>query len=220
MTALDPFAHDDGAYVLGALSADERAVFERHLVTCPACTDRVRDLAPLPALLAGLPASAYDDAQDGPPATLLPELLRHVRAERRRRHRLTAGLAGLTAACLVALAVIAWPTAHPSAAGSGGSRPQAMSAVIHSPLRATAALTGLSWGTQIRLACDYEAGYTPSVDYQLVVVDKQNVAHPAGSWTLTPGKVTTFTGGIALTRDQIWKVEITVDDHPILQLTL
>lgn len=220
MNTLDPFAHDDGAYVLGALSPDERAAFEEHLATCPACTDRVRELASLPALLAGLPASAYTDIEDGPPATLLPALLRHVRSERRRRHWLTTGLAGLAAACLVALAVIAWPTNHSSAPGTG-ARPQAMSPVsVSTSLHATAALTGVDWGTQIRLECRYTAADTPGVDYELVVFDKRNIPHPAGSWKLIPGKVTNFTGGTALPREQISKVQITVGDRAILQLTL
>jgi hypothetical protein len=217
---LDPFAHDDGAYVLGALSADERAAFEQHLATCPACTDRVRELASLPAMLAGLPAGAYADVQGGPPATLLPDLLRHVRSERRRRQWLTTGLAGLAAACIVALAVIAWPTSHTSAPHPG-ARPQAMSPVsVSTSLHATAALTAVNWGTQIRLECRYNAADTPSVDYQLVVFDKHNAAHPAGSWKLIPGKVTHFTGGTALPRDQISRVEIAVGDRPILQLRL
>jgi len=220
VTTLDPFAHYDGAYVLGALSDDERADFAVHLVTCPSCTDRVRVLQPLPALLAGVPASAYGSAEHGPPETLLPDLLRRVRSERRRRQWLTTGLSGLAAACLIALAVVVWPGSHAPATGSGRSAPRAMSAVISSPVRATAALTDVAWGTRIRLTCHYDAGYSSSTAYQLVVLDKQNVAHPAGSWTLSPGRVTTFTGGTALPRDQISKVEITLpNNQPILQLT-
>jgi len=219
VTTLDPFTHDDGSYVLGALSADERAAFEQHLASCPACTDRVRQLARLPAMLAGLRASAYDDVQDGPPATLRSDLVRHIRAERRRRRRFTAGLAGVAAACVLALAVIAWPTSHSSAPRTG-ARPQAMSPVnVSTSLHATAALTAVEWGTQIRLQCRYTAPGTPSVDYLLVVFDRSNAPHPAGSWKLVPGKVTDFTGGTALPRDQISKVEIAVGDHPILLLT-
>jgi len=35
---------DSGAYVLGALEADERETFERHLLTCEACREEVREL--------------------------------------------------------------------------------------------------------------------------------------------------------------------------------
>jgi anti-sigma-K factor RskA len=221
VTSFDPFAHYDGVYVLGALSAEERADFEDHLLTCAACTERVRGLAPLPALLAGLAAEVYDVAADDPPATLLPDLLRHVRSERRRRHWLSTSLAGVAAACLVALAVIAWPTGHATTHRVSTSAPQQMSAVISSPVHATAALTDVRWGTKIQLACRYDPGYVSDVDYQLVVIDKHNVAHPAGSWMLTPGKVTNFTGGTALHPDEIARVEIALpNQQPILQLTI
>ena len=49
----------DAAYVLGGLSTDERARFERHLCGCEACTASVADLAGLPAVLRLLPV---DDA--------------------------------------------------------------------------------------------------------------------------------------------------------------
>jgi len=46
------FSHEDafeltGAYVLGALSADERAAFEVHLASCSRCTAEVRALRPV-----------------------------------------------------------------------------------------------------------------------------------------------------------------------------
>ncbi len=221
MTALDPYAHYDGSYVLGALSDEERADFEEHLRTCSACTERVRELEPLPALLAGLPATAYDDSADEVPDTLLPGLLSQVRAERRRRHWVTAGLSGLAAACLVALAVAVWPSGNHPTPGPGTPRPVAMSAVVSSPVEATAALSDVQWGTRIELACRYESSYFVGSVYHLVVLDKHHVAHAAGSWEILPGKVTKFTGGTALKRDEIAKVEITAaDNEPVLQLVL
>lgn len=218
MSTVDPFTYDDGPYVLGTLAADERAAFEQHLETCEACTERVRELAPLPALLAPVPPSAYSDAVEDPPATLLPGLLHRARFERRRRRWLTSAVAGLAAACLVALAVAVWPGSDASPAAP---RPQVMSAVFASAqLHATAALSSASWGTKIQLVCTYEGAETPTVDYQLVVLDKHNVAHSAGSWKLGADKVAHFTGGTSLRRDEISKVEITVGDQPILQLTL
>ena len=46
--------HDDGAYVLGALSPAERAAYERHLATCSFCREAVADIAVLPGLLGRL----------------------------------------------------------------------------------------------------------------------------------------------------------------------
>ena len=48
----DPFRHDDAAYVLGALSAQEHAAFEAHLETCAECRARVADARAAAGLLA------------------------------------------------------------------------------------------------------------------------------------------------------------------------
>jgi len=48
------YAHDDGAYVLGALSPAERSGYERHLAACPACREAVAEIAVLPGLLGRL----------------------------------------------------------------------------------------------------------------------------------------------------------------------
>jgi anti-sigma-K factor RskA len=42
----DRWADSAGAYVLGAMAPDERAQFETHLATCPACREEVDDLRP------------------------------------------------------------------------------------------------------------------------------------------------------------------------------
>ncbi|MFD0518834.1 anti-sigma factor family protein [Paractinoplanes durhamensis] len=51
--------HDDGAYVLGALSPAERAAYERHLATCSFCREAVADISALPDLLARLDAKEF-----------------------------------------------------------------------------------------------------------------------------------------------------------------
>jgi anti-sigma factor RsiW len=61
----DRFREWDAAYVLGALSADDRRDFERHLQTCPVCAGAVAELAGLPGILSALPvaeAVAIDEA--------------------------------------------------------------------------------------------------------------------------------------------------------------
>ena len=89
------FAHDDGAYVLGALSPAERLDFERHLATCDECGRSVRALAGLPGLLDRVDAGVLEHPTADPPlpATLLPALTREVSRGRRRRASMIAGLA-------------------------------------------------------------------------------------------------------------------------------
>ena len=68
------FAHDDAAYVLGALSPAERLEFERHLESCDECAHSVRALAGMPGLLDLADARVLEDPPvDTPlPTTLLP----------------------------------------------------------------------------------------------------------------------------------------------------
>lgn len=221
---IDPFEMDDAAYVLGALRGAERAAFEAHLNTCPECLARVAALRNVPAMLAGI--TEADLAVDGPsapsgpvPDTLLPALMRAVRAQRRRRRGLIAGLASVAAACALALSlVLAWPSGHSHAA------PVAMAAVRPSPVQATAQLDGVDWGTSITLVCHYTGvsggHYGDDVQYSLVVVRKDGTSQVAGSWNLTPGEQTTFRTGTAWPKSQLAKVEIVSGSTELLSLSL
>jgi Putative zinc-finger len=125
------YQHDDGAYVLGALSPVERARFEHHLASCAACRDAVAEIAVLPALLSRvtlddlrLPAEGSREPSTEPqpepapqPDQLMAGLVDAARAKRR-RDRWVAGwryAATAVAAAAVALAVgIGLPTAPPA----------------------------------------------------------------------------------------------------------
>jgi anti-sigma factor RsiW len=216
----DPFEHADAAYAMGALDPQEAADFEEHLRTCPACRARVEEARASTALLGAASAADFlgpDLAEAEPmPDTLLPGLLRRARRERNRRTILAAGIAAVVAACLVAVAFLAWPSSDTS---SEPSR-QAFAAVRPSPVSASAELVAKTWGTEIDLKCKYEHEVDESHPYGLRVIDKDGLEHGAGSWSLGPGTTITFTGGTSVQRDQIARVQITrTDGTPILQLT-
>ena len=115
----DPFREWDAAYVLGALSADDRRDFERHLQTCPVCAGAVAELAGLPGILSALPvaeAVAIDEATRMTPGPAAADHLRTaahqpglvqrlagaaVKRTRRTRIRWTVGAAA--AAAVIAL---------------------------------------------------------------------------------------------------------------------
>jgi anti-sigma-K factor RskA len=225
VTESDPFLRTDAAYVLGALDPAERDAFEKHLLTCDDCAARVRELRPVPALLAGLgeqdfltrPTGAlHPAADDQPPDPLLPALLRAVRRENRRRHWLTGSLIGLAAACLLALVVAVWPSSSPHPA-----RAVAMTALAPSPVSATVALQAKKWGTEIDLNCRYTNDTLPAgYEYELVAIDRGNHQEQLGSWTLDPGRPIVYKTGTALPENQIKSVQIQLPDGtPILQLT-
>jgi Putative zinc-finger len=217
MSVIDPFLHDDAAYVLGALDDADRQAFEAHLATCADCQARVDQLRPTADLLTGVPLSALtnDDPAPPMPETLLPGLLRRARRERRRRGTMIGTAAAGAAASVAAIAVAVWP----SHSAPQKPAPLAFAAVQASPVTATAQLVPKRWGTEIDLRCHYPQGAAVYAPYSLVVIDKEHHRYVGGSWTLQPGKTISFTGGASVPRNDIDRVEITLaDGTPILQL--
>lgn len=215
-----PFAHDDGAYVLGSLSPVERLEFERHLTGCDDCTLAVRSLAGLPGLLGRVDASVLEHETDTEPApdTLLPRLLEQVRAVRRRRHRaglvLAAAAAGVIAALGVAVATDG-PSDDPSAVGPGQPTAEAepMQPVGDVPVRAELTMEQVTWGTRLGLTCTYDTGSVPyelpaEVDYLLVVRTSDGGTEKVGSWRSVDGRTMQLTAATAADRDDISSVEV------------
>ncbi|MFT2690303.1 anti-sigma factor family protein [Clavibacter zhangzhiyongii] len=63
----------DAAYVLGSLSATDRALFEAHLTGCDACTRSLADLAGLPGVLRMLPVEDALALLEEPEAPAVPQ---------------------------------------------------------------------------------------------------------------------------------------------------
>jgi anti-sigma factor RsiW len=214
MTEFDPYLHDDAAYVLGALDPVERAAFEAHLAGCAECSARVRELADVPDLLAGIdPAEFSDPTADPLPDTLLPGLLREARRRVRRQRTLVGSLAAVAAACVLALVIALWP----ASTGAPAARP--FVAVGQSPVSASATLTATAWGTAIDVHCRYQSDVTSSGRYKLVAVDRSGARHQLGDWALPPYQDINYQAGTALLPGQIARLEITLPNGaPVLQL--
>lgn len=103
MSALPPDLHAlTGSYVLNALDADERALFDAHLAQCQACQDEVAELsraasslaktvqAPVPSSLRASVLDTIADTRQRAPVTPLP-----LRSRALQLRRITAVAAGL-----------------------------------------------------------------------------------------------------------------------------
>jgi hypothetical protein len=212
----DPFEHDDGAYVLGALSPADRAAFEAHLETCGSCAARVAEVADLPRLLDGI--APEELADPGPvPDTLLPRLVREVGAVRRRR-AITAVAGALVAACLAA--VITVVVDHPGSAPppvSAAGRP--MQQVVPTPVHARVALAGKPWGTRITLHCRYDEPGGAAFAYRMVAVDRDHSHYVLGGWRIRGGQDITYVAGAPVAPNDIAAVLVTTTTGtPILRL--
>jgi len=201
----DEFSTWDAAYVLGALSPEDRLAFEVHLRGCPSCTRAVREVAGLPGLLARADIAAdLVDEDLQPPDDLLRRLLDTARRDRRKRRLLTGSgwvAAAASLAALLLVLVLGSRTTTPNVA-----QPNAMTPVGSTPLTAQISLTGVSWGTKIELKCTYPADYSDDEPYSLVVVGDDKHEHQIGTWKVLPGKTATMNASTDLSDPDISQV--------------
>jgi predicted anti-sigma-YlaC factor YlaD len=225
-------AHEDGAYVLGALSPEDRVAFERHLPGCPACAQSVRELAGLPGLLARVPVGVLEGERETPPVpdTLLPKLFRRARQVRRRRRWVTSGLvaAAVAVGAVGALLVTAIgdddapPTAGPKAvATTAAAKPFVPVGAV--PISGWVSLTPVAWGTRLDLICTYTAATRPygtPVRYTMHVTHADGTTEQVAAWTALPGKTIKLSAATASGIDDIKDVEVrTSSGRTVLELS-
>jgi hypothetical protein len=224
-------AHDDAAYVLGALSPSERLDFERHLATCDECSRSVRSLAGMPGLLDRVDPSVLENPPADPPlpSTLLPALNRAVEARRRRRTAVVAGLAA-AAAAVAALSVPAVldrggdgpPSADPGTSSSSpGVETLPMDPLGEVPIKATVGLEQVTWGTRMLLTCTYDASTVDfelpdELDYLLFVTTTRGRTEQVGSWRSVDGTTMRVPAATSVARDDIASVEVRTTDGRVV----
>ncbi|HET6165823.1 MAG TPA: zf-HC2 domain-containing protein [Marmoricola sp.] len=204
------------AYVLGALTASERSAFEEHLAGCAECQEAVAGMAGIPGLLSRV--SPADLADPLPvPDTLVPGLLRAVRRSGRRRRVVV----GMLSAAAVVLAVAGTAlVVDRSNDGPSGASMTAMTAVVDSPVSASASLVAHTWGTEVHMTCRYADASEWSRPYDLVAVDDDGTSYDLATWVVGPGKTASVSGSVPVQPDHIDRLEIRLaSGQPILRLT-
>lgn len=218
----DPFAHDDAAYVLGALGHVERREFEEHLAECPTCTRAVADLAGMPAMLAQVDETAFAGPDSAPPLpdTLLPRLLEEVRRRRRRLRLLAVAGAGAAAAVLAVIAgflLLGGPSPNERA-----PVPQAMVQVHQRVMSATVSMEQVAWGTRMQVTCRYAdgdwGGRAPA--YALVVRTRDGGREQVATWRAVPGTEARLEAATAADPSQITAVDVVLTGTGRRVLTL
>lgn len=220
------YAHDDGAYVLGALSPAERTGYERHLAGCPACREAVAEIAVLPGLLGRLDRAGLERIA-APPSTedRVPKLLAAARARRRRERRIgRLRLAGVGLAAAGLAVVVGLGASRLPGADDGGTGVQVRMATMHPvggavPVSAEIGLNGKNWGTEVTMQCQYaQAGdQTKAYTFRLVAYGRDGAAEQVGSWVAAPGETVTFTGATRFSQSELVRLELTRYDHtPLL----
>jgi hypothetical protein len=192
--------HEDGAYVLGALSPEDRVAFERHLPGCADCARSVRELAGLPGLLARVPVEIVDPDQEPPPVpeTLLPALVRQVRQSQRRRTWFTSALVAAAAAIAigaVGVATLGGDDDGPPQASSSAGPTTATAVQLHQvgtdAISGWLSLTQVGWGTRLDLTCTYDDSDWNDPrwsTYTMYVQTADGNVERVASWKVVPGK--------------------------------
>lgn len=219
----EQFAHLDGAYVLGALSPEERYDFEQHLRDCPECQANVGEIAGLPGLLSKVPVEqARSTVTEQPPPTLLSNLLRQAGSERKRTRRTTIASWLATAAAIIALAIVSIPWSGEDAE----TFPTELAAVnAGTSTKMSANIEQVAWGTKIDIQCDDRKSAGTS-DYQavfeLVVITNDGDEKVVGTWVGQPGKVTVIPSSVWMSVDDIKTLEIRSEtsDDPLFRANL
>jgi hypothetical protein len=211
----DPYREWDAAYLLDALSPNDRREYEAHLAGCPECSADVALLADVPGALAALPADRALATIGAPRAEiampdLMPGLAAAVERDRRRgRRRFVALVAGVAAAAAAIAVAVTVPLTRDEPPVRG--EVVALAQTVTSPLHADVRIVDQPWGARIETTCTYDEPPTPSDKargYALYVTDKDGKATQIARWYAEPGSTVTPIGTTELHRDQIAVVDI------------
>jgi hypothetical protein len=227
----DDLAEWDAAYVLGALSLEERRIYESYLAANPARAAELTELAGMPGILNALSrdeAVALTDLAGAPPAEDRPDnvaSLAQAAAKRQQRSRRTwLSTAVASAAALVITGGVVGATVFPrSSAPTQTVAMQAMQPTPRGGLTAELAVTEKKWGTELHWACQYTKDWSRNVgSYDIVVTTHDGVQRAVGSWKPAGDEATGLSAATSIPAAQIRTVDIRVtgSDEPLAITTL
>jgi hypothetical protein len=190
MTSDRDMAEWDAAYLLGALSADEAAEYERYLADAPQPTE-LQDWHDIPAILDVLsPEEALALIDERPEfenqanvATEPTSLAAAAEKRRLRSGRTRLATAIASAAAFLLVGGIVGYTVTPRESSTGVAL-QAMAAGERAGVTASLAVTNEPWGTRLDWQCQYTKDWATNVSsYDLVVTTTDGKESTVASWS-------------------------------------
>jgi hypothetical protein len=215
----DDLAEWDAAYVLGALSLEDRRTYENYLAANPARSAELTELAGMPGILNALSrdeAVALTDLAGAQPSQDRPDnvsSLASAAAKRQQRSRRTwLATAVAAAAALVITGGVVGATVFPrSPAPVQTVAMQAMQPTPRGGLTAELAVTEKKWGTELNWACQYTKDWSRNVgSYDIVVTTHDGVQSAVGSWKPAGDEATGLSAATSIPTSQIRTVDIRV----------
>lgn len=224
----DSLAEWDAAYLLGALSLEERRTYEDYLAANPARAAELAELADMPAILGALSreeAVALTDLDDTPPAEHSDVAsLAHAAAKRQQRSRRT--MLAATVAVAAALAIIGGvvgATVFPRTPSVQTVAMEPMQPTALDGLTAQLAVTEKKWGTELNWACQYTEDWARDVaSYDIVVTTRDGAQTAVGSWRPAGDEATGLSAATSIPTAEIRSIDIRVSgsDEPLAIRTL
>jgi hypothetical protein len=207
----------DAAYVLGALSPADRALYEAHVADCERCRSAIAEIAPLLGLMSrveperarGLIAQTSPGGHEEAPRSGHRDRVVSMGLARDRRRRRSAIVAA-TAAAAVIVALLAVPAVRETWEGDHRSV-VALEPLADLPLTAEVELAEVAWGTRVDMSCRYGRVSGAPADgwaYALVVVSDAGDEQVLSTWRARPGTSAQLSAGTSLVRSDIAAVEI------------
>jgi hypothetical protein len=225
----DDLAEWDAAYVLGALSLEDRRAYENYLAANPQRSAELAELAGMPDILSVLSRDEAVALTDlgGAPALVAPDnvaSLAQSAAKRQRRSRRTGlAVAVAVAAALAIVGGVVGATVFPRAGSVQTVAMAPMQPGSRDGLTAQLAVTEKKWGTELNWACKYTKDWSRDVDsYDIVVTTKDGAQTAVGSWTPAGDEATGLSAATSIPTSEIRSVDIRVTgtDQPLAVSTL
>ncbi len=226
----DNLAEWDAAYVLGALSLEDRRTYEDYLAANPARAAELTGLAGMPGILSVLSrdeAVALTDLAGSAPVEVRPDnvaSLAQAAAKRQRRSRRTALVAAVAAAAaFVVVGGVVGSTVFPRSASVQTVAMAPMQPGSREGVTAQLALTEKKWGTELNWACQYTKDWSRDVaSYDIVVTTKDGAQTSVGSWKPAGDEATGLSAATSIPTSEIRTVDIRVSgsDEPLAVRTL
>jgi hypothetical protein len=227
----DDIANWDAAYVLDALTPEERRQYEDYLAADPQRAAALSEFSSLPSILDVLsPEEALalveptsDEAHDERSLDLMPSLARAAERRQRRSRRNVMVMVTATAAAFLAVGVIVTAAVLGRPQPSTSPTLQAMTATGRPGVTAQLAVTEKKWGTRLDWQCQYTKDWSRNVgSYDLVVTTVDGRHTTVGSWSPEGNETSGLAAATVIPTSQIRTVDIRVagTDSPLAVTTL
>lgn len=228
---VDPFRSWDAAYVLGSLGMDDRREYERHLLSCPACTKAVGEIAGIPGILMKIsPETALallNESSDNEENFELHEknvVQSLAKAAVARKHRIRqrfVAVSSVAAALLMVIGIGIGTHISPDSPGVVGTR-ITMTQLVPNSMTVNLHVVEKKWGTQINWDCTYaqlQPDSQSAEPYDLVVTNKAGVSTVVATWRAVGMAAQGLMASTNIPLTQIRSIDIrdAGSSHPIVQ---